>query len=252
MGYLFALAVSLVGYGIFRSMREDTPRGAADAPRDRPAGLIVGVIGLLLWAIGGYYAADYAVGTGLPLAVLDRADPARALLPALLVADARGQDARRVRRRRRIRSRPRPRAGTARVTHARAVPSPPVRRPAAATRSRCCSPRTGARTTRRGRSHARPPSAGHGPVAVVTIAKIYGSSFGLPHPGLLPDESGADRASRLGGGRGPDSAADGVAADGQVAATRRSAKKLAAVARARGARVIVIDETDGHESASAA
>jgi hypothetical protein len=37
--------------------------------------------------------------------------------------------------------------------------------------------------------------------------------------------------------------ADGVAADGQVAATRRSARKLAAVARARGARVIVIDET---------
>jgi len=28
--------------------------------------------------------------------------------------------------------------------------------------------------------------AGDGPVAVVTIAKIYGSSFGLPHPGLLP------------------------------------------------------------------
>lgn len=37
--------------------------------------------------------------------------------------------------------------------------------------------------------------------------------------------------------------AAGTPADGQVAATRRTAKKLAAVARARGARVIVIDET---------
>ena len=32
----------------------------------------------------------------------------------------------------------------------------------------------------------RPPSRESRPVAVVTIAKIYGSSFGLPHPGLLP------------------------------------------------------------------
>ena len=37
MGYLFALAVSLVGYGIFRATREDTPAGAEDAPRVRAA-----------------------------------------------------------------------------------------------------------------------------------------------------------------------------------------------------------------------
>ncbi len=82
-----------------------------------------------------------------------------------------------------------------------------------------------------------------GPVAVVTIAKIYGSSFGLPHPGLLPTNAelaerqlwveGAVRTLRAGG----------ATADGQVAATRRTAKKLAAVARVRGARVVVIDET---------
>jgi amino acid transporter len=64
MGYLFALAVSLVGYGIFRSMREDTPRELKMPRAFGPLGLIVGVIGLLLWAIGGYYAADYAVGPG--------------------------------------------------------------------------------------------------------------------------------------------------------------------------------------------
>jgi amino acid transporter len=45
MGYLFALAVSLVGYGIFRSMREDTPRGLKMPRAFGPLGLIVGVIG---------------------------------------------------------------------------------------------------------------------------------------------------------------------------------------------------------------
>jgi len=64
MGYLFALAVSLIGYGIFRSMREETPRELKMPRSFGPLGLIVGVAGLLLWAIGGYYAADYAVGPG--------------------------------------------------------------------------------------------------------------------------------------------------------------------------------------------
>jgi hypothetical protein len=82
-----------------------------------------------------------------------------------------------------------------------------------------------------------------GSVAVVTIAKIYGSSFGLPHPGLLPTkEELAERRGWVNGAMHELDAA-GASADGQVAATRRTAKKLAAVARARGARVIVIDET---------
>jgi hypothetical protein len=82
-----------------------------------------------------------------------------------------------------------------------------------------------------------------GPVAVVTIAKIYGSSFGLPHPGLLPSK--VELAERQGWVEGAVRTlqASGSEADGQVAATRRAAKKLAAVARARGARIVVIDET---------
>ena len=64
MGYLFALSVSLIGYGIFRSMREDTPRPLKMPRALGPIALVIGVVGLLLWAIGGYYAADYAVGTG--------------------------------------------------------------------------------------------------------------------------------------------------------------------------------------------
>jgi hypothetical protein len=80
-------------------------------------------------------------------------------------------------------------------------------------------------------------------VAVVTIAKIYGSSFGLPHPGLLPTkEELAERRGWVDGAIRELEAA-GASADGQVAATRRSGKKLAGVARARRPRVVVIDET---------
>lgn len=85
--------------------------------------------------------------------------------------------------------------------------------------------------------------AGSEPVGVVRIAKIYGSSFGVPHPGLLPtkqelaDHRGhVDRAIR--GLRKKQ-----VEADGQVAATRRATKKLAEIAQLRRARVVVIDET---------
>jgi hypothetical protein len=85
--------------------------------------------------------------------------------------------------------------------------------------------------------------SGAGPVAVVTIAKIYGTSFGLPHPGLLPTKD--EMAERRGWVEAAirKLRAEGVAGDGQVAATRRASKKLAAVARSRGARVVVIDET---------
>ncbi len=82
-----------------------------------------------------------------------------------------------------------------------------------------------------------------GPVAVVTIAKIYGSSFGIPHPGLLPTKAELAERQRWVAGAVRTLHEGGATADGQVAATRRTAKKLAAVARARGARVIVIDET---------
>ena len=82
-----------------------------------------------------------------------------------------------------------------------------------------------------------------GRVAVVTIAKIYGSSFGLPHPGLLPTKAELAERRRWVEGAVHTLKESGAAADGQVAATRRTAKKLAAVARARGVRVIVIDET---------
>lgn len=82
-----------------------------------------------------------------------------------------------------------------------------------------------------------------GRVAVVTIAKIYGSSFGLPNPGLLPTKREMEERRRWVNGAIRKLEREGIAADGQIAATRRATKKLAGVARLRRPRVVVIDET---------
>lgn len=80
-----------------------------------------------------------------------------------------------------------------------------------------------------------------GPVAVLSIARIYGSSFGMPNPGLLPTKK--ERQDQL------DLVARAVAAlegkglevDGQVAAARRAEKTIARVARLRQVRHVVMD-----------
>jgi len=76
--------------------------------------------------------------------------------------------------------------------------------------------------------------SGGRPVAVVTIARIYGSSFGLPSPGLMPTRKEMDEQRAI-----VDTAIDrleraGVEAWGQVASTRRYGKTIAQAARARG------------------
>jgi hypothetical protein len=82
-----------------------------------------------------------------------------------------------------------------------------------------------------------------GPVAVVTIAKIHGTQFGLPNPGLMPTrQEMADRQRWVGEAVDAITAAGGEA-DGQVAVTRKIVKTLARIARARDIRTIVIDET---------
>jgi amino acid transporter len=64
MGYLLALSISLIGYGIFRSMRENVERPLRMPRAFGPSALGIGIVGMLLWAVGGYYAADYVVGPG--------------------------------------------------------------------------------------------------------------------------------------------------------------------------------------------
>jgi len=79
------------------------------------------------------------------------------------------------------------------------------------------------------------------PVAVLSILKVYGSSFGLPNPGLMPTKrereeqfANVQRAikdlERLGG-----------TVDGQIAATRSAGRTIAKVARVRDVNWVVMD-----------
>lgn len=81
------------------------------------------------------------------------------------------------------------------------------------------------------------------PVAVVAVAKIHGTSFGLPNPGLMPTK--AELAERTGwvDAAIKDLATRGLRADGQVATTRRAVKLFAKIARLRGVSTVVIDGT---------
>jgi hypothetical protein len=81
------------------------------------------------------------------------------------------------------------------------------------------------------------------PVAVVTIARIYGSSLGLPNPGLMPtrkemeaQKSQVERALRL-------IEKGGAEAWGQIAASRKPAKTVAQAAKARGVRDVIVVRT---------
>lgn len=78
------------------------------------------------------------------------------------------------------------------------------------------------------------------PVAVVTIARIYGSSFGLPNPGLMPTRKEMDE--QKGHVEATIAALEklGSEAWGQVAASRRPAKTIAQAAKARGVRHVIV------------
>ena len=89
---------------------------------------------------------------------------------------------------------------------------------------------------------ARELAAGE-PVAVLSILKIYGSTFGLPNPGLLPtrrerDEQFANVSKAIN-----QLERSGCTADGQIAATRSAGRMIAKVARVRQVRVVVMDDS---------
>src|SRR5919201_1476289 len=81
--------------------------------------------------------------------------------------------------------------------------------------------------------------AGGEPVAVLSILKVYGSSFGLPNPGLLPTRRERDEQYAI--VRRGITAVErrGGTADGQIAATRSAGRTIAKVARRRGVRYVV-------------
>ena len=91
-------------------------------------------------------------------------------------------------------------------------------------------------------------SAGE-PVAVVTIARIYGSSLGLPNPGLMPTRKEMEEQKEIATDRvGPREGRGG--GRGQVAATRKPSKTIAQAAVARGVRhVLVVRPGEGRLAA---
>jgi hypothetical protein len=89
---------------------------------------------------------------------------------------------------------------------------------------------------------ARELAAG-GPVAVLSILKVYGSTFGLPNPGLLPTRR--EREEQFANVQKAISQLErsGCKADGQIAATRSAGRMIAKVARVRQVRVVVMDDS---------
>jgi nucleotide-binding universal stress UspA family protein len=83
--------------------------------------------------------------------------------------------------------------------------------------------------------------AGGGPVAVLSILKVYGSQFGLPNPGLLPTRREREEQLAIVQRAITDLEGRGCTADGQVAATRSAGRTIAKVARARDVRYVVMD-----------
>ncbi len=83
--------------------------------------------------------------------------------------------------------------------------------------------------------------AGSEPVAVLTIARIHGTSLGLPHPGLMPTK--VELAERHAWVETAIVALrrKGLTVDGQVASTRKPGRLIARVAQARGATVVVME-----------
>jgi hypothetical protein len=82
--------------------------------------------------------------------------------------------------------------------------------------------------------------SGGDPVAVVSIARIYGSSLGLPNPGLMPTKAEMDAQRALVAKAIDRLERSGVEAWGQVAATRRFAKTIAEAARVRGVSHVLV------------
>jgi hypothetical protein len=78
------------------------------------------------------------------------------------------------------------------------------------------------------------------PVAVVTIARIYGSSLGLPNPGLMPTRKEMYEQKEIVQEAVSAIEKGGSEAWGQIAATRRPSRTIARAAASRGARHVLV------------
>jgi nucleotide-binding universal stress UspA family protein len=99
---------------------------------------------------------------------------------------------------------------------------------------------SGSPFTRAAMRRARELAAGQ-PVAVLSILKVYGSTFGLPNPGLLPSHREREEQLAIIRRAIDELEKRGCTVDGQIAATRSAGRTIAKVARARQVRYVVMD-----------
>jgi len=78
------------------------------------------------------------------------------------------------------------------------------------------------------------------PVHVLVIARIWGSAFGLPHPGLMPTKREWQRQRELVAEAVDRLKRRGVEVSGQVISSRNAAKRILAEARRRGSEAVVM------------
>jgi hypothetical protein len=82
------------------------------------------------------------------------------------------------------------------------------------------------------------------PVAVLSILRVYGSAFGLPNPGLLPNRREREQQYAIVQRAIAAVERRGATADGQIAATRSAGRTIVKVARRRGVRYVVMDDVE--------
>ena len=78
---------------------------------------------------------------------------------------------------------------------------------------------------------ARMAKKTNAPVHVFTIARVWGTSFGFPNPGLLPTKKEWDRQRKVVDKAVARLRRKGVEADGRVVGTRAGAKRIVREAR---------------------
>lgn len=83
-------------------------------------------------------------------------------------------------------------------------------------------------------------SGPEGRVYVVSVARIHGSAFGFPHPGLYPNKREREEHRTVVAKAIRALEKSGITARGEVVATRHAARTLAARAQKRGCEQIVV------------
>ena len=80
-------------------------------------------------------------------------------------------------------------------------------------------------------------------VSVLAILRVYGSQFGLPNPGLLPNKQEREKAYGVMEEAMAKLEDAGLEVDGQIAITRAIAKKITEMTVLRQATVLVMDDS---------